>query len=113
MVLTKLHLDFFEILKIEILTIYFFIFINMGPIGVHILKRYSSYKSQPRVFKLVLNFPLNGPHKNGLGISEILSFRFLTHLFLRNFKFTIVPYGKLKTSILWKTSDRRAKRSEI
>ncbi len=46
-------------------------------------KRYSSYKSQPKDFKLFLNFPPNGPHKMKLGIFEILSFRFLT-IFFRN-----------------------------
>ena len=25
--------------------------------------RYCSYKTKPKVFKLVQNFPLNGPHK--------------------------------------------------
>ena len=42
--------------------------------GVKILKRYSSYKSQPNGLKLTLNFPPNGPHKTTLGILEILSF---------------------------------------
>ncbi len=36
--------------------------------GAKISKRYSSYKEQPNVFKLVLNFPPNGPHKTPLGI---------------------------------------------
>ena len=35
----------FEILKIEILTKFFFIFVNMGPNGSEISERYSSYKS--------------------------------------------------------------------
>ncbi len=35
--------------------------------GVKMSKHYSSYKSQPEVFKLVLNFPPNGPHKNDIG----------------------------------------------
>ncbi len=41
--------------------------------GVKIFKHYSSYKSQPNIFKLVLNFPLNGTHKTMLGIFVILS----------------------------------------
>ena len=46
--------------------------------GVNISKRYF-YKSQPKVFKHVLNFPPNGPHKIiFFWILEILSFRFLT-----------------------------------
>ena len=56
--------------------------------GVKISKRYYSYKLQPKVFKLVLNFPPNGPHKTTLGIFEILSFCFLTFFFFENSKFT-------------------------
>ncbi len=41
--------------------------------GVKISKRYF-YKSQPKIFKLVLEFPPNGPHKTTLGIFDILSF---------------------------------------
>ncbi len=42
--------------------------------GVKILKGYFSYKSQPKLLKLVLNFPPNGPHKIRFGIFEIWSF---------------------------------------
>ncbi len=48
--------------------------------GAKISKRYS-YKSQPKVLKLFMNFPPNDPHKITLGIFEILSFRFLTNYF--------------------------------
>ena len=49
--------------------------------GAKISKRYSvSYKSQPKVFILALNFPPNGPHKT-FGIFQIFSFRFLTIFF--------------------------------
>ncbi len=40
---------------------------------------------------------------------EILNFRFLTNFWISPF----YPLGKPKTSIIWKTSDRGAKRSEI
>ncbi len=40
--------------------------------GAKISKGYSSYKSQPKVFKLFLNFLPRGPHKTTLGIFEIL-----------------------------------------
>ena len=43
----------------------------------------------------VLNFSHNGPHKNALGIFEILSFGFLT-FFFKKLKFTIVAYGEIK-----------------
>ena len=79
--------------------------------GANISKRYSSYQSQPKVFKILPNFPPNGPHKTTFGIFESLSFRFLT-FFFENIKFTIIAYGDIKTSIIWKTSARRAKRSE-
>ena len=55
--------------------------LKWDPMGENISKRYSSYKSQPKVFKLLLNFPPNGPHKAMFGIFEILSFRFLTIFF--------------------------------
>ncbi len=37
----------------------------------------------------------------------------LVNDFFENFKFIIVAYGEINTSIIWKTSDHRAKRSEI
>ena len=42
--------------------------------GVKLSKRYYSYKSHPKVFELLLNFPAIGPHKTTFGIFEILSF---------------------------------------
>ncbi len=42
-------------------------------------------------------------------IFEILSFRFLTNFWIS----PLHPMGKPKTSIIWKTSDCRAKQSEI
>ena len=46
----KTAIGIFEILKIEIL-IYFFSFsLTWNPMGVNISKRYSSYKSQSKVF---------------------------------------------------------------
>ncbi len=48
--------------------------LTWDPMGVKISKRYSSHKSQPKVFKLVLNFTPNGPHKTTFCILEILSF---------------------------------------
>ncbi len=42
-------------------------------------KRYSSYKSQSKVFKLFLNFLPNGPHKTTFGIFEILKVEILTN----------------------------------
>ena len=60
--------------------------------GAKISKR--SYKLQPNVFKLFLNFPPNGPHKTTFGIFEILSLRLLM-IFSRKFQIHhIVPYGE-------------------
>ncbi len=49
----------FEILKIEILFIFFSIFLNMRPNAGGTNFKILLYKSQPKVFKLVLNFPPN------------------------------------------------------
>ena len=89
------HKTMFEILKIEIFIIFFSFLLTWDPMEVNISKHYSSYKSQPKVFKLVLNFPPSGPHKTVFVIFEILSFRFL-RIFFQNFKFTIVAYGEIK-----------------
>ncbi len=62
--------------------------------GAKISKRYSSYKLKPKVLKLVLNFPPSGPHKNGLGIFEILSFWFLM-IFFRKLQIHLA-YGEIK-----------------
>ena len=79
--------------------------------GVKISKR-SSYKSQPKVFKLFLNFLPIAPHKNTLIIFEILSLRFLMIFFSKISNSPLYPMEKPKTSIIWKTSDCRAKRSK-
>ena len=39
--------------------------------GAKISKRYPSYKSQPKVFKLFLNFLPNGSHKTTFGVLKI------------------------------------------
>ncbi len=87
----KTTFGIFEILKIEILTT----LLTSHPMGEKMSKCYPSYKSQPKVLKLVLNVPPNGPHKTTFGIFEILSFWFLTNFF-ENSKFTIVAYGEIK-----------------
>ncbi len=62
------------ILKIEILTNFCSFSLTWNPKGVKISERYFSYKSQPKAFKLLLNFYPNGPHKITFGIFEILIF---------------------------------------
>ncbi len=47
--------------------------------GEKISKCYSPYKSQPKVFKLFLNFLPNGRHKTMFGIFEILKIEILTN----------------------------------
>ncbi len=103
LIFEKRSSDFYE---------YFSFSLTCDPMGAKISKHYSSYKSQPKAFKLFLIFFPNGPHKITFGIFEILSFWFLT-IFFENSKFTIVAYGEIKTWIIWKTSYRRAKPSEI
>ncbi len=46
---------------------YFSFSLTWDPMGAKISKRYSSYKSQPKVFKRILNFLPNGPHKTTFG----------------------------------------------
>ncbi len=48
--------------------------------GGKISKRYS-YKSQPKAFKLFLNFLPNDPHRTTFGIFEILKIEILTIFF--------------------------------
>ncbi len=77
----KIMLVISEILKIEILTFFFILFsLTWDPMGVKSSKRYS-YKSQPNLSKLTLNFPPNFSHKTTFEIFEILSFGFLTIYF--------------------------------
>ncbi len=47
--------------------------------GAKMSKRYFSYKSQPKLFKLFLNILPNGPHKTMFGIFEILKIEILTN----------------------------------
>ncbi len=56
---------------------YFSISLTWNPMGATVSKRYS-YKSQPKVFKLFLNFLCNGPHKTTFGMLEILKIEILT-----------------------------------
>ena len=42
--------------------------------GAKISKRYSSYKSQPKVFNLFPNFLRSGPHKSN--VLDFLNFEF-------------------------------------
>ncbi len=76
-------------------------------------KRYSSYKSKLRVFKLALNVPPIGPHKTTVDIFLILSSRFLSIFFSKISNSLVYPMEKPKAPIIWKRSDRIAKRSEI
>ncbi len=57
---------------------YFSVLVNMRPMGAKISKCYSSYKSQPKVLTLFLNFLPNGPHKTTFGIFDILKIEILT-----------------------------------
>ncbi len=47
--------------------------LTYDPMGAKISKSYVSYKSQPKVFKLFLNFLRTGRHKTTFGIFEILN----------------------------------------
>ena len=61
-------------LKIEILKIFFSCSLTWDTMGMKIISKRYSYKSQPKAFKLFLNFLPNGLHKTTFGIFKILSF---------------------------------------
>ena len=48
--------------------------LTWDPVGAKISNRYFSYKSQPKVSKLLLNFLPNGPHKTTFGTFTNLKF---------------------------------------
>ncbi len=60
---------------------YFSFSLTWDPMGGKIGKRYSSYKSHPKAFKVFLNFLPNGPHKTTFGIFEILKIKILMNFF--------------------------------
>ena len=70
--------------------------LTWDPMGAKISKRYSSYNSKSKIFKLVLNCSPNCPHKTTLAIFEILEFLIFNYFLFEEFKFTIVPYGETK-----------------
>ncbi len=81
--------------------------------GANISKRYFSYKSKPKVFKLVLNCPPNRPYKTTFMIFWNFEFPSFNDFFFETFKFTMVAYGQIKNLHYLETSDLRAKLSEI
>ncbi len=97
--LSQLSFFFFFLNFGKIILVRFFLYFSFpltrDPMGVKISKGYSSYKSQPKIFELFLNFLPNGSRKTTFGIFEISSLIFLT-TFFDNFKFTFVAYGKIK-----------------
>ncbi len=75
--------NFQKLLLLQILAKRFSSFpwmLTWGPVRVEISKCYS-YKSQPKVFKLLLNFLLNGPPKISFEIFEVLKIEILTFFF--------------------------------
>ncbi len=100
----------FEILKVEILMIFFSFFLTWGPYGSQNIKTlllppitFESF--QTFFFWIFFSVVLT---KVLFWTFEILSFRFLKN-FLNS---PLYLWVKPKTSIIWKRSDRRAKRSE-
>ncbi len=91
-----------------------FVLVNMGPNRSENFKRYCSYKLQPKILKLVLNFPPNGRSSQIL-VWDFWNFEFpIFNIFFRKFQIHHCSlWRNQKTSIIRKTSDRRAKRSEI
>ena len=87
----------------------FFVIVNMG---VKISKHYS-LQIPAKVFQTCPEFSSQWSLQNYIGDFLILNFRFLTNFFLQVSNSQLWPMEKSKTSIIWKPSDRRAKRSEI
>ena len=108
-VLTKVPLWIFEILIFAFSGFFFLFSLTWDPMGAKTSKIYSSLKSLLNPFKLCLNFLLVILTKVLVWIFKILSFWFLTNFWISHLNST----GKQKTSTIWKTSDRSAKRSEI
>ena len=109
-------LDFLKKVHFHLITparVYNFVFVLLtwDPMGVKVSKHYSSYKSQS--FHTVLNFPSNCQHKTTLGTFATLRFRFLRIIFSKISNSPLYHTEKPKTSIIWKISDRGAKRSEF
>ncbi len=92
--------------------IFFSFSLTCYPMVLKISKRYSSYKSQPKVFKLVLNFP---PLVLTNCFEDFWNFEFaiFNYYFSKISNSPLYSMGNSKTSIILKTSDHRGKRSEI
>ncbi len=86
-----------------------FVFINMGPYGSQNFKTLLLLQITFESFHPFPEFSSQLSSQVLFWIFEILSFRFLMNFWIS----TLHPMGKPKTSIIWKTSDRRAKQSEI
>ena len=105
MVLTKTTFGICEILQIEILTI-ICVRVNIRPnMGVQISKRYY-FQTCPDFFLPMVLTKLRW---------AFLKFKFsdFYRFFFENFNSPLYPMEKTKTSVTWKTIDRRATRSEI
>ena len=111
----KTTFGFFEMINVEIWRIFFPFSVIWGPMGVKIAKRYSSYNSQAKAFKLFLKFPPQCFSQNYfqfLGIYEILSFRFFFFFFSKISTSWLYPVEKSETLVTCKKSGRRTNRSE-
>ena len=94
-VLTTKRLGFLKFWKLKFKKKNFSYSLTRDSMGVKMSKRFS-YKSKPKGFKLVLNFPPNGPHKTTFGIFKILSFRFLTIFFSKISNSPLQPMAEIK-----------------
>ena len=80
----------------------------MGPHGSRHFKTLLLPQISFESFQIFSKFFLSGPHK-----STVLDFLNFEFPILTNFlNSPLYPIGKQKTSIIWKTGDCRAKRSE-
>ena len=95
---------FFSFLRNFFLRI-FFVFVNMEPYSSENFKTLLLLQMTVESFETCPEFSSHW---------SSLKFPIFNDIFCENFKFTIAAYGEIsKTSIIWITSDRRSKRSEI
>ncbi len=101
----------FEILKIEILTI-FILFVNVGPNGSKNYKTLLLLQIAAKRLETCLEFSAQWSSRNYFWVFRNFDFLLIIIFFFKIANSPLYPRDKLKTSIIWKTSDRRTKRSE-
>ncbi len=87
----------------------------MGPLGVKISTTVLFLQNATKSFETCLEFSSQSQslHKTTFVFFLIFEFPIFNYFFSKISNSPLQPIEKSKTSIIWKTSERRAKRSEI